>query len=303
MATWKYASAKLITLRALLDVIAPAKGRHWAGGVSGVAEFLFAHWQRQDKDRSQETIRSALAKANGNDELPADYIIGLMDAYQVARDRLALFRDGSASEFERELCRAEALSPTAVSGELVLETEGLDDIWNDDFRTDMAPVQGHPLGIVLELAARTFVHESKWSYGFRQLSIIITPSGTRYPRFVVSPRLRDTVTFGRLQVKKRGVPTREELIVTTVNGEAFDGNYVTEVLGELVKCTPGDRLKIETRAERKEEALAFLGPGAPPSKARQEIICCVFGEERAAPSSQFKGLCSQSLVVTDGTSD
>lgn len=300
--TWRDPSQKLALLRARLDTVPRGELETWQQGASGVAEFVAEQIVVNGKRCTFETVRSALARCTGAGfsagTLPAHYFPHMMRAFGVAADGSEWFVDGAIDLFSDKFAEAKTIYTPSNRGQLTLKAQPLENVWHDEIRSDVGPVQGSPMGLVVEVAARPLRHDARWAYGFKKLTIVFSSSGSG--RFEFDPALLgEGVTIRGIQFSKRGVRNREEIGVKTSNKKALDGGFASDVLGTVVDATEGTMIVATTRAVQEDATLEFIGEGEVPSRTRQEIIACIFGESGAPKkaSAQFKTLCEQTLLV------
>lgn len=289
---WRDAAAKINDLIGRL----PLEFR--ASGLTGLAKFVAASLKVGAGERgvSAETIRTDLsncqADTNETSDISPRNIARIMAAFGLGEEERSWFEDGDRWVF------AAAMNNAAARATRTLRLRSLQprDVWNDELRSDVSAVQGHPLGLVLGFSGRTLNYgASKYAYGFARVSFAIELCGGETLRFEMDERTRVGYEDGDFRLTSRGVQTRPEFEISTMSKGPIEGYFASEGLGELVGAKAGDKLIARTRVERKDGVLAYADGVTPPSKARAEIIACVFGENLA----QFATLSVQEIQVVD----
>jgi hypothetical protein len=301
---WQHPGAKLDRL---MELLAPDRRK---GKLRAIARHVVEQFGGEEEAGfSVETLSRDLSvcragvDVRGRGEIALVHVSRLMRAFDIPDAGYAWFLRAEAEEFGRHLdALCAERQRTNENGGLRLVPHQLTHVWNEEFRSDIGPVQGSPMGIVVSLSGRPLLFGStNWSYGFTTVSLVLEMSGSP------SLRLEEEEEAGAardqaFQLRSRGVPNRPEFEIVTANNLAFDGQFVSDMLGQVTGASEGDLIKVRTRVERKEGVVAYLGPGEPPSKTKQEIIACIFGQKlpgaRSTTLTQFATLCLQEIQVT-----
>lgn len=289
---WRDASAKMIVLVERL----PMEFR--GAGVRGLARYVAAGVKLGDGDKavSVETIRSELSKCQSDvgdtSEISAKHIGRIMHAFGLCEAADGeWFIKGAKEDFTEGMDRATA----RAARYLRLRSLQPREVWNDELRSDVSAVQGHPMGLVVAFSGRTLNYGAKnYAYGFSRVAVAIELRGSDTLRFEFDERARAGYEDNDFKLVSRGVPTRPEFEISTLSKGPIEGYFHSDSLGELVGAKVGDKLLARTRVERKDGVLVYSGP-TPPSKTRAEIIACVFGEDL----KQFATLSTQEIRVED----
>jgi len=288
-------------------------------GLSGLARYAVEAPLRGEIGITSENFRIELTKARksaeedgtGSATIARVHVHRLMDAFAIERDNYNWFLHDEGPGFSarmRALDQARTGRKLDKASSLKLLSKHPRKIWTKELLSDIGSTQGDELGLVVSFSGRPLLHEtSNWGYGFSRISVTIDLRGSPSMRFEVNEQTRAGYEMSGFKFRSRGVSTRPEFEVATIDQSAIDDRFISDTTGILKGALNGDKLIARTRVERREGVIVYLGDTPPPSKTKQEIIAQIFAltlpDGERGPLQQFATLCEQEIIVVEETDE